>query len=46
MIQSHFGVDRVLSFRIDAMGGAGSHIPDGRRGLLRMKFPWNLQQLE
>jgi lipopolysaccharide transport system ATP-binding protein len=46
MIQSHLGVDRVLSFRIDAMGGAGSHIPDGRRGLLRMKFPWNLQQLE
>ncbi len=45
MIQSHFGVDRVLSFRIDAMGGAGNHIPDGRRGLLRMKFPWDMQRL-
>jgi lipopolysaccharide transport system ATP-binding protein len=45
MIQGHFSVDRILSVRIDAMGGAGNHIPDGRRGLLRMKFPWAMQRL-
>jgi lipopolysaccharide transport system ATP-binding protein len=46
MVQSHFSLDRLLSFQIEAVGGAGGHIPDGRLGFIRMKFPWVVEQLD
>ena len=46
MVQSHFSVDRALSFRVEAVGGTGSHIPDGRTGLIRMQCPWVLERLD
>jgi lipopolysaccharide transport system ATP-binding protein len=45
MIQSHFNVDRVLSIRIENAGSVGNQVADGRRGLVRMKFPWSVQPL-
>jgi lipopolysaccharide transport system ATP-binding protein len=46
MIQSHFAVDRVLALRIERVGGASSHIPDGREGLLRMTLPWAVRAVD
>jgi lipopolysaccharide transport system ATP-binding protein len=45
MIQSHFVVDRALSFTIEPVGGVGMHIPDSRLGLLRVRLPWEVEQL-
>ncbi len=46
MIQSHFAVDRVLSLRIERVGGTSSHIPDGREGMLRMTLPWTIRSVD
>jgi lipopolysaccharide transport system ATP-binding protein len=46
MIQTHFFVDRVLALRVERVGGAASHIPDGRDGLLRMMLPWELDHVD
>lgn len=46
MIQSHFFLDRALAFRIEQTGGVGGSIPDSRRGILRLKLPWNLEKLD
>jgi lipopolysaccharide transport system ATP-binding protein len=46
MIQSHFSVDRVLSFRIERVAGTAAHIPDNREGLLRMTLPWTVGACE
>jgi lipopolysaccharide transport system ATP-binding protein len=45
MIQSHFLVDRALSFTIEQTGGIGAHISDGRLGLLRLELPWTTWRL-
>jgi lipopolysaccharide transport system ATP-binding protein len=45
MIQTHFLIDRGLSFNIEQMGGIGAHISDGRQGLLRPDFPWTTRRL-
>jgi len=44
MIQGHFRVDRALSFRVEEIGGLGSHLADGREGYVRMRFPWAVEQ--
>jgi lipopolysaccharide transport system ATP-binding protein len=44
MIQTHFAVDRVLSLSVERVGGAASHIPDGRDGLLRLMLPWQVRR--
>jgi lipopolysaccharide transport system ATP-binding protein len=46
MVQSHFDIDRALSFRVEALGTTGSHIPDGRLGFIRMRFPWIVRRLD
>jgi lipopolysaccharide transport system ATP-binding protein len=46
MIQSHFAVDRVLSLRVERVGGTSSHIPDGREGLLRVTLPWTVSKAQ
>jgi lipopolysaccharide transport system ATP-binding protein len=46
MIQSHFAVDRILSLRIERVGGTSSHIPDGREGILRMALPWTISSVD
>jgi lipopolysaccharide transport system ATP-binding protein len=46
MIQSHFAVDRILSLRIERVGGTSSHIPDGREGMLRMTLPWTISSVD
>ena len=43
MIQTHFLADRVLSLRIERVGGQSGHIPDNREGLLRLMLPWTIQ---
>jgi lipopolysaccharide transport system ATP-binding protein len=45
MVQSHFFLDRALSFRVEETGGAGGHIPDRRPGLLRPRLPWKVERL-
>jgi lipopolysaccharide transport system ATP-binding protein len=45
MIQNHFLVDRVLSLRVERVGGTSGHIPDGRAGLLRVTLPWDVQNV-
>jgi lipopolysaccharide transport system ATP-binding protein len=45
MIQNHFGIDRVLSLRVDRVGGAADHIPDSREGLLRVTLPWDVRHV-
>ena len=45
MIQSHFLVDRGLSFTVEQTGGIGGHISDGRQGLLRPALPWTTRRL-
>ena len=45
MIQSHFFVDRGLSFTVEQTGGIGAHISDGRQGLLRPELPWTMRRL-
>jgi lipopolysaccharide transport system ATP-binding protein len=45
MIQSHFFLDRVLSFTVEQTGGLGAHISDGRQGLLRPALPWTTRRL-
>jgi lipopolysaccharide transport system ATP-binding protein len=45
MIQSHFFLDRELALRIEQTGGVGGSIPDGRRGLLRLRLPWDIEKL-
>jgi lipopolysaccharide transport system ATP-binding protein len=46
MIQSHFAVDRVLSLRVERVGGSAGHIPDGREGLLRITLPWTIRHVD
>jgi hypothetical protein len=45
MVQSHFLVDRSLSFTVEQAGGIGAHIPDARQGLLRPALPWTMRRL-
>jgi len=45
MVQTHFLVDRVLSFHIEETGGAGSTATDRRDAILRMRLPWNIQKV-
>jgi lipopolysaccharide transport system ATP-binding protein len=45
MQKIHFSLDPALAFRIEPTGGVGGHIPDGRRGLLRVQFPWELTRI-
>jgi lipopolysaccharide transport system ATP-binding protein len=45
MIQNHFAVDRVLSLRVERVGGAADHIPDAREGLLRVTLPWDVRHV-
>lgn len=45
MIQSHFLVDRGLSFTVEQTGGLGAHISDGRQGLLRPALAWTTRRL-
>jgi lipopolysaccharide transport system ATP-binding protein len=45
MIQSHFLVDRALSFTVEQTGGLGAHISDGRQGLLRPALAWTTRRL-
>jgi len=45
MIQGHFYVDRALALRLEHLGGVGGHIADARAGMLRMRFPWEVQRL-
>lgn len=44
MSRVHFALDSVLAFRVDATGGVGGHIADGRLGLLRLQLPWVIEQ--
>jgi lipopolysaccharide transport system ATP-binding protein len=46
MVESHFQLDRVLSFQVDAAGGVAGHIPDKRLGHLRIKLPWVVRRLD
>lgn len=45
MIQNHFAIDRVLSLRVERVGGATDHIPDAREGLLRVTLPWAVRHV-
>jgi homopolymeric O-antigen transport system ATP-binding protein len=45
MIQSHFFADRTLSFQVERTGGVGGHIADNRSGMLRMRLPWDIDQV-
>jgi lipopolysaccharide transport system ATP-binding protein len=45
MIQTHFFIDRGLSFTVEQTGGIGAHISDGRQGLLRPDLPWTMRRL-
>jgi homopolymeric O-antigen transport system ATP-binding protein len=45
MVQSHFFVDRSLSFSVEQAGGIGAHISDARQGLLRPSLPWATRRL-
>jgi len=45
MTRSHFAVDQGLTFQIEATGGAGGHVADGRSGLLRIELPWSIEQI-
>jgi lipopolysaccharide transport system ATP-binding protein len=44
MIQSHFFLDRALSFRIEQTGVIGAHIGDRRPGMLRPRLPWRIER--
>ncbi len=44
MVQTHFSLDRLLAFQIEQTGGANGHVSDRRRGLLRVRFPWETEQ--
>jgi homopolymeric O-antigen transport system ATP-binding protein len=46
MIEAHFNMDRVVSFRVEALGGVGGHVPDQRAGYLRVKFPWEVRRVD
>jgi hypothetical protein len=46
MIQNHFAIERVLSLRVERVGGAADHIPDAREGLLRVTLPWNVRNVQ
>ena len=43
-IQYHFQVDPALAFQIAQTGGAGGHINDDRKGMLRMQLPWKVER--
>ena len=43
-IQYHFQVDPALAFQIAQTGGAGGHINDDRKGMLRMQLPWKFER--
>ena len=46
MTQIHFDVDPAVSFTIEQTGGVGGHINDGRKGMLRLRLPWNVERIE
>lgn len=46
MLQGHFSVDRVLTLRLEQTGGVGGHAADGRSGLIRLRLPWDVRQLD
>jgi lipopolysaccharide transport system ATP-binding protein len=46
MMQSHFLVEHALSFQIVPIGGVGSHVSDGRTGLVRVRLPWDIERQE
>jgi lipopolysaccharide transport system ATP-binding protein len=43
MRKVHFSVDPALAIHIEQTGGVGSQYSDGRRGFVRMQFPWDRQ---
>ena len=45
MTRSHFALDQALAFHIEATGGAGGHVADGRSGLLRLQLPWVIEEV-
>ena len=46
MVQSHFDLEQVLSFRIEQTGGVGGFVPDERVGLLRITLPWDIARID
>ena len=46
MVQSHFDLEQVLSFRIEPTGGVGGFVPDERVGLLRINLPWDITRID
>lgn len=46
MIQSHFHIDRAISFRVEQTGGVGGSVPDGRLGLVRINLPWDITRID
>jgi hypothetical protein len=45
MQRVHYAIENALTFQIAPTGGVGGHIPDGRRGLLRIQLPWCIEPL-
>jgi lipopolysaccharide transport system ATP-binding protein len=45
LIQTHFLVERAISFTVEQTGGVAGHISDGRRGFLRLALPWTTHGL-
>jgi homopolymeric O-antigen transport system ATP-binding protein len=46
MIQTHFRLEGALTFQVEPTGGLAGHIPDGRRGILRVRLPWKIQKID
>lgn len=44
-VRVHFMVDQALGFQVAQTGGVGSHINDGRLGILRTRLPWNVEKV-
>jgi len=44
MVQSHFNVEREISFTIEQAGGAGSQYSDGRAGFIRVPLDWDVRR--
>jgi lipopolysaccharide transport system ATP-binding protein len=44
-VLGHFSLHQVLSFQIEATGGVGAHLAQKRLGVLRMRFPWEIEPL-
>jgi lipopolysaccharide transport system ATP-binding protein len=42
----HYSLHQVLSFQVEATGGVGGELPHKRLGILRMQFPWVIEELD